>query len=140
MICQLPSCNLFTQHVCFLWRDTTSEPMAPGPIFLIDTTSFKHFHHCFFVVPFLLLLLPNTRYILYSSFHQDWKIENLSEIWGQQKIVCCVQVPRLLTCQTASNLLQVFEVLLVDKPWFHNWGKSPLDYIIPSSWGNPTRM
>ena len=27
-------------HVSFLWRDTTSETMAPGPIFLIDTTFF----------------------------------------------------------------------------------------------------
>ena len=33
MICQLPSCNLFTHYVCFLWRDTTSETMPPGPIF-----------------------------------------------------------------------------------------------------------
>ena len=41
MIYQLPSCNLLTQHVCFLRRDTTSETMAPGPIFLIGTTFFQ---------------------------------------------------------------------------------------------------
>ena len=40
-ICQLPSCNLFTQHVIYLlWRDTTSDP---GPLFYIDITTYcKH--------------------------------------------------------------------------------------------------
>ena len=38
-ICQLPSCNLFIQHVSYLlWRDTTSELWTPVNCFKYDHT------------------------------------------------------------------------------------------------------
>ena len=37
IFCQLPSCNLFTQHVSYLlWRDTTSELWTPVLSFTSD--------------------------------------------------------------------------------------------------------
>ena len=135
-ICQLPSCNLFTQHVCFLRRDTTSETMAPGPIFLIDTTFFQALSSLFLFYAVFTFVTFHYSICLILSFvarPEDWQP---SKKLGQEEFVCCVQVPRLLERQTASNLLQVFEVLMIDKLWFHNWGKLPLDYIIPSTWGS----
>ena len=44
-ICQLPSCNLFTQHVIYLlWRDTTSELWTPFDFYtlIIQPTA----NHC----------------------------------------------------------------------------------------------
>src|SRR3954467_3941112 len=52
-MCQLPSCNLFTQHYIVLWRDTSSElwtpvllfniaiqPTSCFPVFLLQTILF----------------------------------------------------------------------------------------------------
>ena len=37
--CQLPSCNLFTQHFIVLWRDTSSELWTPILLFIIAIQS-----------------------------------------------------------------------------------------------------
>ena len=58
-VCQLPICNLFTQHAYLLWRDTTSEPMAPGPISSLlqfPTSSLLYFLQAPFSHSILLIL------------------------------------------------------------------------------------
>ena len=67
MICQLPNCNLFTLHVRYLlWRYTTSETMAPGPIFLIDTTLFLI---AFIIVPLATYYKPGSNHLFALVVH-----------------------------------------------------------------------
>jgi hypothetical protein len=42
LFCQLPNCNLFTQHVIFLWRDASKELWIPVHSFTYITTYCKH--------------------------------------------------------------------------------------------------
>ena len=57
-VCQLPRCNLFTQHVIYLRRATSSELWIPVLVFYIQSTIF----YCF-VFTFCKLLLLSIRYV-----------------------------------------------------------------------------
>ena len=46
-ICQLPSCNLITQHVSYLlWRDTTSELWTPVHLLHLKYNLLQSFTYC----------------------------------------------------------------------------------------------
>ena len=145
-ICQFPRCNLFTQHVIYLlWRDTTSEPMNPGPFFYIDITTYCK--HCSLSFSANKHHFPHyTSNPLFSA--RPVRLTTSLFRWGKVAWLCCVQVPRCCwfpgsaPCQdqppTPSEV--IFFSYWFDKPWFHTEAKLPAALIIPSSWGLPTKM
>ena len=143
---QLPSCNLFTQHVSYLlWRDTTSELWTPIHSFtlIIQPTAI--------IVPFHSLQL-NTIFhtiCLILCLQQASEIDNLTVLLGQSSlIVLCADstlAPDSLVLRRAIfRHQQPSEVISCSywsiKPWFHTEGKLLLHCIIPSSWGLPTNV
>jgi hypothetical protein len=95
LFCQLPNCNLFTQHVISLWRDTSSE-------LWISVHFLLHLYY------HLLQALSTFRKYYFTSsqtnisfhivhlilcFQQTSKIDNLTVSWGKVFWLCCVQVP-----------------------------------------------
>ena len=71
--CQLPSCNLFTQHVSYLsWRDTTSELWTPFHSFTPEYKSTAIITLCIFLTS--NYHLPHyTVNPLFSSSRWDWQ-------------------------------------------------------------------
>ena len=84
IFCQLPSCNLFTQHVSYLlWRDTTSELWTPVHSFTLiiqPTANIVPFHFLQFTTVFHTI-----RLIL--CFQQAGEIDNLTVSLGQSTLV-----------------------------------------------------
>ena len=86
-ICQLPSCNLFTQHVSYLlWRDTSSELWTPVHSFTLikpQTANIVPFHFMQFTTVFHTICLI-------ICFQQAGEIDNLPVSLGQStSIVLC---------------------------------------------------
>jgi hypothetical protein len=95
LFCQLPNCNLFTQHVIFLWRDTSSELWTPVHSFtfiLPSTASTVYFPQVLFYFTASKHFFHTIRLIL--CFQQTGEIDNLTVSWGKVVWLCCVQVPR----------------------------------------------
>ena len=86
--CQLPSCNLFTQHVSYLWRDTTSELWTPVYSFASEYTIYCNHYSLHF--PTSNHHFPTIHLIL--CFQQASEIDNLTISWGKVSWLCCVQV------------------------------------------------
>ena len=91
-ICQLPSCNLFTQHVSYLlWRDTTSELWTPVHSFTLikqaQTVNIIPFHSLQFTTVFHTI-----RFIL--CFQQAGEIDNLTVSLGQSTVIVLCAGPR----------------------------------------------
>ena len=141
-ICQLPSCNSFTQHVISLWRDTTSELWTPVISFNITAILY-----CILLFNFLQTILHphNTVNPLCSA--KPVSLTTSLNSWGKVSwlFVCRFQVAadagsapyHQSVCNTFRS--DTF-LLLVDKPWFRNRGKLAAVLIIPSSWGSPTTL
>jgi hypothetical protein len=118
IFCQLPSCNLFTQHVSYLlWRDTTSELWTPVHSFtlIIQPTAI--------IVPFHSLQLNTIFHTirLILCFQQARKIDTLPVSLGQSSlIVLCAgststaELPstRKYFSGTVDNLQKCFLLLL----------------------------
>ena len=89
--CQLPSCNLFTSHSCFIvfWeRDITSEHHeTPVHITIID-----HIRYLLFRI--FIAIIPITIITCVWSFvnYKAGGIDNLSVLVGSKVICICVQV------------------------------------------------
>ena len=84
IFCQLPSCNLFTQHVSYLlWRDTTSELWTPVHSFtlIIQPTAI--------IVPFHSLQLNTIFHTirLILCLQQAGEIDNLTVKLGQSILI-----------------------------------------------------
>ena len=119
--CQLPSCNLFTQHVSYLsWRDTTSELWTPVHSFTSEykSTAIIYFLHFLQVI----IIFHTIWLILY--FQQAGEIDNLTVTLGQSFLVV------LCRCCLKSYWF--------DNLGFFSEGKLAATFIIPSSWGLPT--
>jgi hypothetical protein len=88
---QLPNCNLFTQHVLFLYyRETPLVNYGPQSYFLYIAIIYLLYSHC--------LLYSHTITTFHSirsflCFKQTGEIENLIVSWEQSIWLCCVQVP-----------------------------------------------
>ena len=84
IFCQLPSCNLFTQHVSYLLRrDTTSELWTPVHSFTLiiqPTANTVPFHSLQFTTVFHTI-----RLIL--CFQQAGEIDNLTVSLGQNSLI-----------------------------------------------------
>src|SRR3954464_3933612 len=83
-ICQLPSCNLFTQHVISLWRDTASELWTPVLFFNITAILF-----CILLFIFLQTILHphNTVNPLCSA--KPVRLTTSLNSWGKVSLLCC---------------------------------------------------
>ena len=83
-ICQLPSCNLFAQHVSYLlWRDTSSELWTPVHSFTLikpQTLNIVLFH-------FLQLNIIFHTIRLTLCFQQAGEIDNLTVSLGQSSLI-----------------------------------------------------
>ena len=89
--CQLPSCNLFTQHVSYLlWRDTTSELWTPVHSFTSEYKSTAIITFCIFLQA--TTIIHTIRLIF--CFQQAGEIDNLTVTLGQSFLVvlCAVDV------------------------------------------------
>ena len=109
-ICQLPSCNLFTQHACYLlWRDTTSELWTPvHSSTLIKTPNA--------IICSLLFSANITLYTirLILCIQQAGTIDNLPVSLGQSSfIVLCAGSTSVVVNGATDNLLKNLRVLLV---------------------------
>src|SRR6185369_11986474 len=84
-ICQLPSCNLFTQHVSYLlWIDTTSELWTPVHSFTLIKQ--QQTANCsFFILCNLILIFLTIRLML--CFQQAGEIDNLAVLLGQSSLI-----------------------------------------------------
>jgi hypothetical protein len=108
LFCQLPNCNLFTQHVIYLYGETPVVNCGPRSILLhilLSTASTVYFLKALFI--YLLqtnILFHMIRLILY--FQQTSKMDNLTASWGKAFRLCCVQVPRC--CWRRSYTLDIF--------------------------------
>ena len=84
-ICQLPSCNLFTQHVNYLlWRDTTSELWTPVHSF----TLIKQQQNCklFLFHSLQVNIIFHTIHLI-LCFQQAGEIDNLTVSLGQSTLI-----------------------------------------------------
>src|SRR4051794_2559943 len=103
-MCQLPSCNLFTQHYIVLWRDTSSEMWTPVLLFNIAIQPAS----CFPVFLLQTILFPfDTINPLFSA--RPVGLTTSLSSWGKVIWLCC------------AGLYFNLGVILVSY-WFDNLG------------------
>jgi hypothetical protein len=90
LFCQLPNCNLFTQHVIYLYGETSLVNCGPRSIFYIYIT--VYFLQALFT--FLQINIYYNMIRLILCLQQTSEIDNLTASWGKVLWLCCVQVPR----------------------------------------------
>jgi hypothetical protein len=89
---QLPNCNLFTQHVIYLYGETPLVNYGPRSILLhilLSTASTVYFLQ----VLFIYLMQTNIIFhmiCLILCFQQTSEIDNLTASWGKLSWSCCV--------------------------------------------------
>src|SRR3954471_11869268 len=126
-MCQLPSCNLFTQHYIVLWGDTASKLWTPVLLFnlAIQSTS------CFPVFLLQIILFPfDTINPLFSA--RPVRLTTSLSSWGKVIWLCC------------AGLLSNLGVILVSY-WFDNLGFILREilaavYIITLLLGRPAKV
>ena len=137
-ICQLPNCNLFTQHAIYLMGETPLVNCGPRSILL---------HRIQSTAILVLLFSANNHHPHYTSnplLQQAGEIDNLTVSLGQSTLVvlCRFHVGAGIPGVAPHYIPppSTFNVLLgsswFDKPWFLSEGKLAAVRIIPSSWGS----
>ena len=137
-ICQLPNCNLFTQHAIYLMGETPLVNCGPRSILL---------HRIQSTAILVLLFSANNHHPHYTSnplLQQAGEIDNLTVSLGQSTLVvlCRFHVgagipgvaPHYISPPSTFNVL--LGSYWFDKPWFHTEGKLAAVRITPSSWGS----
>ena len=96
---QLPSCNLFTQHVSYLlWRDTASELWTPVHSFTLiiqptaNIVSFSAIYYCF---------PHHTFNLLFSASRWDWQPHCF--VGQSSLIVLCADSTLVIVLRRASH-------------------------------------
>jgi hypothetical protein len=89
LFCQLPNCNLFTQHVIYLYGETPLVICGPQSILL---HLYYHLLQALFILPQTKIYFHTIRLIL--CLQQTGEIDNLTVSRGKAVWLCCVQVPR----------------------------------------------
>ena len=141
-ICQLPNCNLFTQHAVYLMGETPLVNCGPRSNSLYWNTIYCNT---------VLLFSANNHHPHYTSnplLQQAGEIDNLTVSLGQSTLVvlCRFHVGAGIPGVAPHYIPppSTFNVLLgsswFDKPWFLSEGKLAAVRIIPSSWGCPTNV
>ena len=140
-ICQLPSCNLFTQHVIYLIGETPLVNCGPrsNSFALIKPQT----ANCSFFIRCNLILIFHTRRLI-LCFQQAGEIDNLTVKLGQSDLIvlCRFHVgtgvpgvaPHYIPAPT-TFVASRFPTGSI-KPWFLTEGKLAAVLIIPSSWGS----
>ena len=120
---QLPSCNLFTQHVSYLlWRDTTSELWTPVHSFTLIKQP-QTVNCSIFILCNLILIFHTIRLIL--CFQQASEIDNLTVSLGQSSlIVLCADSTSTVQTPCDSYFSGAVDNLLKSccSYWFDNLG------------------
>jgi hypothetical protein len=96
LFCQLPNCNLFTQHVIYLYGETPLVNCGPQSIilhlyYLLLQALFTFCKHYFISLQTNIIFHT---ICLILCFQQTGEIDNLTVSWGKVFWLCCVQVPR----------------------------------------------
>ena len=110
-ICQLPSCNLFTQHVRYLYGET---PLVNcGPRSNSFTLIKPQTANCSFFIRCNLILIFHTRRLI-LCFQQAGEIDNLTVSLGQSTvIVLCAGSTLVIVLRRASRQQRSEESLLL---------------------------
>ena len=137
-ICQLPNCNLFTQHAVYLMGETPLVNCGPRSNSLYWNTIYCNT---------VLLFSANNHHPHYTSnplLQQAGEIDNLTVSLGQSTLVvlCRFHVgagipgvaPHYISPPSTFNVL--LGSYWFDKPWFLTEGKLAAVRITPSSWGS----
>jgi hypothetical protein len=103
LFCRLSNCNLFTQHVISLWRDTSSELWTLVHSF----TLYYHLVETLFIFRkyyFTSLQINISFYTvcLIICFQQTREIDNRTVSLGKVVWLYCVQVPRCCWCRPCT--------------------------------------
>jgi hypothetical protein len=96
LFCQLPNCNLFTQHVIYLYGETSLVNCGPRSILLhilSSTASIVYFLQALFIYLIQTNIIFHTIHLI-LCFQQTSEIDNLTASWGKVFWLCCVQVSR----------------------------------------------
>ena len=121
-ICQLPSCNLFTQHVSYLlWRDTTSELWTPVHFLILIKPPTVII--CSLLLSALITVFHTIRLIL--CFQQASEIDNPTVSLGQNSlIVLCADSTSTVQTPCNSYFSGAVDNLLKSccSYWFDNLG------------------
>jgi hypothetical protein len=101
LFCQLPNCNLFTQHVIYLYGETPLVNCGPRSILLY---LYYHLLQALFTFCKYYFTSPQTNISFHTvclvlCFQQTSEIDNLTVSWGKVVWLCCVQVPRCCWCR-----------------------------------------
>jgi hypothetical protein len=102
LFCQFLNYNLFTQHVIYLYGETSLVNYGPRSILLhilSSTASIIYFPQALFI--YLLqtnILFHMIRLIL--CIQQTSEIDNLTASWGKVLWLCCVQVSHCCWCRS----------------------------------------
>ena len=117
-ICQLPSCNLFTQHAYYLlWRDTTSELWTPVHSFTLINPPFtpRSTITCSLFLFAFIFILHTICLIL--CIQQARKIDNLPVSLGQNTLIVLCAGPRQQHFNSAvvDTVLNLFHLLLTSR-------------------------
>ena len=149
LFCQLPICNLFTQHVIYLlWRDTSSELWTPVLSFILINHPVQL---CLLSAITVLFTLLQTNISFHTihwilCFQQNrWDWQPHCKLGQSILVVLCAGSTLLLTPvvrPAKSQPATPSEVTRFSywsiKPWFLTEGKLAAVLITPSSWGFPT--
>src|SRR5664279_5403345 len=131
--CQLPSCNSFTQQLCFtiFVKTPLVKLWPPVHYFTLITTLFTCFStiaSCWSTFTFIAFthIFYTIRLIL--CIQQDGKLDNLPGSLGQRRFV--------FVCRSTTNLAEALYSYWFDNLDFTIEGNLLLLYIIPSTWGS----
>jgi hypothetical protein len=95
LFCQLPNCNLFTQHVIYLYGETSLVNYGPRSILL--HSYYRLLLHALFTFSQTTIFYHMIRLII--CLQQTGDIDNLTLSWGKVLWLYCVQVPRCCWCK-----------------------------------------
>ena len=109
-ICQLPSCNLFTQHVRYLYGET---PLVNcGPRSNSFTLIKPQTANCSFFIRCNLILIFHTRRLI-LCFQQAGEIDNLTVSLGQSTLIVLYAGSTLVIVLRRASQQQPSEELLL---------------------------
>jgi hypothetical protein len=100
LFCQLPNCNLFTQHVIYLYGETPLVNCRPWSILL--HSSYRLLLHALFT--FLQTNIFFQTVCLILCLQQAGEIDNLTASWGKVLWLCSVQVPCCCWCKATPQI------------------------------------
>src|SRR5664279_5627195 len=130
---QLPSCNLFTQQLCFIIFGEIPLVILWPPVhsFTLITTLFTCFLlllACWYIFTLIVCNHIFHTICLILCIYQDEKLDNLPESLGQRSFV--------FVCRSTTNLAEALYSYWFDNLGFTIEGNLLLLYILPSTWGS----